>query len=300
MLGRKLAIDLTPGLVRYQARGDSNFGAEPAAVARDPQTGTVLAVGARALQNPFPSLSYPVGQEAQGDLSLLAALVSRVAARGLGRQWFFRPDVIVVVDAGTPGRQREAILDALASLDAHSMFLMDRPVAAAIGAGRHVSGSDGGLVAVVEPHGVEMGLVALDGLMWASSVTWAHGMAAVPSTVSRDDSTAALSARLASAGEAFLEAGTFAPVADAAAVEIYTQVCDMVVEGLRAQRRGTRSLPVVLCGALAAVPAVARVIGARAGVQVTVPPLPAAAALRGALAMLSARETSRTELQYLR
>ena len=60
--------------------------------------------------------------------------------RAAGRQRIFKPDVVIAVMSSLPGGQRRSLLEAAALAGARTAYLLDAPLAAAMGAGVRLSG----------------------------------------------------------------------------------------------------------------------------------------------------------------
>lgn len=85
---------------------------------------------------------------------------------------FLRPSprVLVCVPCGSTQVERRAIQDSAAGAGAREVYLIDEPMAAAIGAGLPVSEATGSMVVDIGGGTTEVGIISLNGLVYSSSV----------------------------------------------------------------------------------------------------------------------------------
>lgn len=85
---------------------------------------------------------------------------------------FLRPSprVLVCVPCGSTQVERRAIQDSAAGAGAREVYLIDEPMAAAIGAGMPVSEATGSMVVDIGGGTTEVGIISLNGLVYSSSV----------------------------------------------------------------------------------------------------------------------------------
>lgn len=170
MLGKKVGIDLGATLTRVQVRGDPTISAEPSVVAVEQGPGgpRTLAVGRAAHQlagRNGVTMRRAVDASAIVDRHALDALLQATLNRVCGRQRIFKPDVMVAVASVLSGVDRLQVLDACAEAGARTMYLIDRPLAAAIGSAMPVSSPSGRLIIEVGATAVEGAVIALEGVV---------------------------------------------------------------------------------------------------------------------------------------
>jgi rod shape-determining protein MreB len=171
---RRLAVDLgTANTVVYQ-RGRGVVVFEPSVVAIDDRTGEVQAVGedARRMIGRTPAhiratrpLRHGVIADFEMTEQMLRHFIRRVTS-GLGR----RTDVMVCIPSGVTPVERSAVEEASLAAGAARAFLIEEPLAAAIGAGLPVAESVGSLVVDVGGGTSEMALTALGGMVVSHSI----------------------------------------------------------------------------------------------------------------------------------
>jgi rod shape-determining protein MreB len=173
MLGKKVGIDLGTTAVRLHLKGEGITFDEPAMVATAVGDDRVLAYGTAALATVGRTgarLRSPLREGAVADTVALDAMLSHLITRAVGRQRIFRPDVMVAVVPGMSGADRRTIMEVASRAGARTVYLIESPLAAAIGAGLSVSSRIGHLVADCGGGTTDIAVVALDGIVSRLSV----------------------------------------------------------------------------------------------------------------------------------
>ena len=170
---RQLAVDLgTANTVVYQ-RGHGVVLFEPSVVAIDARTGQVQAVGedARRMIGRTPAhirATRPLRHGVIADFEVTEQMLRYFIRRVIGG-FRSRPDVMVCVPSGVTQVERQAVSDATLAAGASRAFLIEEPLAAAIGADLPVAEPVGSLVVDVGGGTSEMAVTALGGLAVAHS-----------------------------------------------------------------------------------------------------------------------------------
>jgi rod shape-determining protein MreB and related proteins len=87
-------------------------------------------------------------------------MLQRVIGRVVGRQRIFRPEVMLSVPGEVTGVERRAVLEATMQAGAKSAYLIEKPLAAAIGAGIAIGDTEGIAVCDLGASGAEAALIA--------------------------------------------------------------------------------------------------------------------------------------------
>jgi rod shape-determining protein MreB len=168
-VARDLAIDLgTANTLVYQKQRGILF-AEPTVLALNKETGEVLAMGAEAWQMIGRTPGYivavrPLRSGAISDFDITEKLLRLILAKaGVGR--FSRPRVLVCVPSALTEVERRAVEEATLSAGARSCFLIEEPMAAAIGAGLPIHEPIGNLVVDMGGGTSEVALISLGGIV---------------------------------------------------------------------------------------------------------------------------------------
>ena len=88
----------------------------------------------------------------------------------MGNMWFFGPEVMVCVPAGVTQVEQRAVLDATLAAGARRAYLIDEPLAAAIGAKIPVSEPAGNLIVDIGGGAAEAAVISLGGVVTHRSV----------------------------------------------------------------------------------------------------------------------------------
>jgi rod shape-determining protein MreB len=168
-MARDLAIDLgTANTLVYQKQRGILF-AEPTVLALNKETGDVLAMGEEAWHMIGRTPGYivavrPLRSGAISDFDITEKLLRLILAKaGVGR--FSRPKVLVCVPSALTEVERRAVEEATLSAGARSCFLIEEPMAAAIGAGLPIHEPIGNLVVDMGGGTSEVALISLGGIV---------------------------------------------------------------------------------------------------------------------------------------
>ena len=173
-MARDLAIDLgTANTLVYQKQRGILF-AEPTVLALNKETGAVLAMGEQAWQMIGRTPGYivavrPLRSGAISDFDITEKLLRLIMGRA-GVSRFSRPRVLVCVPSALTEVERRAVEEATLSAGAKSCYLIEEPMAAAIGAGLPIHEPMGNLVVDVGGGTSEVALVSLGGIVTNTAV----------------------------------------------------------------------------------------------------------------------------------
>lgn len=150
MLSKKIGIDLGTSTVLVYVKGEGVVLNEPALMATDEKGGRVVAIGRAASdlvdRGGKVRAVRPVRNGNGVDYAAAGALVQHLINRIIGRQRLFRPDVMLSVPPMVTGVERRTVLEATMQAGAKTAYLIDKPMAAAIGARISVATTEGILV----------------------------------------------------------------------------------------------------------------------------------------------------------
>ena len=167
MLGKKVGIDLGTTTMRIVVKGEGMISSEPTAVAvRDDDFQAAL-FGTAALEAASADrelrLSHPVAGGEIVDPAAVRFLVNHAVIRAAGRQRIFKPDVVIAVMSAFSGGQRRTLLEAAIFAGARTVYLLDAPLAAAMGAGVRLSGPNGHMIIDVGAGKTDVATLAMEG-----------------------------------------------------------------------------------------------------------------------------------------
>ena len=174
MLSKKIGIDLGTSTVLVYVKGEGVVVNEPALMATDGKGGRVLAIGRAASQllgrGGTARSVRPVRDGNGVDYGVAGAMLQHLIGRIVGRQRIFRPDVMLSVGPMVTGVERRAVLEATMQAGAKTAYLIDKPMAAAIGAKVAVSSTDGIIVVNLGAGSTEMAVIVLGEIVAMQSV----------------------------------------------------------------------------------------------------------------------------------
>jgi len=143
---------------------------EPSVVARHKKTKQVLAIGeeAKRMLGRTPEAliaSRPMKDGVIADYQVTEAMLRYFIGKVIGRFQLFKPNVMVCVPAGCTQVERRAALDATLSAGAAHAYLIDEPLAAAIGAQIPVSAPSGHMIVDIGGGSTEAAVISLGGVV---------------------------------------------------------------------------------------------------------------------------------------
>jgi rod shape-determining protein MreB and related proteins len=174
-LRKNIAIDLGTANTLVWVAGEGLIVNEPTVVAISADDNRVIAVGAEAKlmlgRTPEALIaSRPMRDGVIADYQVTEAMLRYFISKVTGRFQFFKPEVMVCVPAGCTQVERRAALDATLSAGASHAYLIDEPLAAAIGAGIPVSAPSGHMIVDIGGGSTEAAVISLGGVVTHKSV----------------------------------------------------------------------------------------------------------------------------------
>ena len=155
--------------------GEGLVANEPTVVAISTEDNKVVAVGEEAkkmLGRTPESLfaSRPMREGVIADYQVTEAMLRYFIGKVVGRFQVLKPNVMVCVPAGCTQVERRAALDATLSAGAAHAYLIDEPLAAAIGSGIPVSAPSGHMIVDIGGGAAEAAVISLGGVVVHKSV----------------------------------------------------------------------------------------------------------------------------------
>ena len=167
---RKLAIDLGTSNCTIWGGDEGILLAEPSVVAVEAESRKVLAAGneAKKMEGKTPDyieIIKPIEFGAVVDYEGAVGMLKWFLREVMGSTWLFGPEVMVTVASGLTQVEQRAVLDAVLEAGARKVYLIDTPLAAAIGAKIPISESFGNMVVNMGGGIVEAAVVASGGVV---------------------------------------------------------------------------------------------------------------------------------------
>ena len=175
MWRKNIAIDLGTANTLVWVAGEGLVANEPTVVAISAEDNKVVAVGedAKKMLGRTPEsliASRPMREGVIADYQVTEAMLRYFISKVTGRFQFIKPDVMICVPAGCTQVERRAALDATLSAGAAHAYLIDEPLAAAIGAGIPVSAPSGHMIVDIGGGAAEAAVISLGGVVVHKSV----------------------------------------------------------------------------------------------------------------------------------
>lgn len=170
MLRKNIAIDLGTANTLVWVAGEGLVVNEPTVVAISSEDGKVVAVGeeAKKMLGRTPealTASRPMRDGVIADYQITEAMLKYFIGKVSGTFTFFKPEVMVCVPAGCTQVERRAALDAAIAAGAAHAYLIDEPLAAAIGAQIPVSAPSGHMIVDIGGGSTEAAVISLGGVV---------------------------------------------------------------------------------------------------------------------------------------
>ena len=169
-----LGIDLGTANVLVYAEGKGIVVREPSVVAMDRNTGKLLQVGADAkrMLGRTPGNVVAIRPLRDGVISdyemterMIATLIRRVSRFGL-----VKPRVVVCVPSGITEVEERAVIQATMEAGARRVYLMEEPLAAALGANMAITDANGGMVVDIGGGTTDIAVLSLGGIVSSASI----------------------------------------------------------------------------------------------------------------------------------
>ncbi len=148
---------------------------EPSVVAMDTKTKKPIAFGkeAKMMLGRAPeniSVIKPLKYGVISDYNITLHMLRHFINETCGKRRFFRPRIMVCVPGGVTQVEKKAVIDAAANAGGASIYVIDEPTAAAIGAGIDISAPDGNMVVDIGGGTADIAVISLGGTVVSSSI----------------------------------------------------------------------------------------------------------------------------------
>jgi len=172
---KKLGIDLGTANSLVWEVGKGLILNEPTVVAISVEDQKVLAVGkeAKLMLGRTPEFIFacrPMRDGVIADYETTEAMLRYFIQKVCGKFFFFKPEIMICVPAGVTQVEQRAVLDATMSAGARVAYLIDEPLAAAIGARVPVSEPSGNMIVDMGGGSTEAAVISLGGVVTHKSL----------------------------------------------------------------------------------------------------------------------------------
>ena len=169
-LRKRIGIDLGTANSLVWLAGHGVVVNEPTVVAVTLDDNRVVAVGneAKEMLGRTPGnimATRPMRDGVIADYRITEAMLSYFIDRVVGRNRIFKPEVMICVPSGVTQVERRAVLDATLSAGAHVAYIIEEPLAAAIGAKIPIAQASGHMIVDVGGGSTEAAVISLGGVV---------------------------------------------------------------------------------------------------------------------------------------
>ena len=174
-LAKDIGIDLGTASVLVYIKGKGVVLNEPSVVAIDKNTGRLLKVGAEAQamlgRTPGNIVAIrPLRDGVISDYDMTERMLKEFIRKVTGGFHLFPPRIMVCVPSGITEVEERAVIDAGRQAGARRVYLIEEPVAAAIGAGIDITKPDGHMVVDIGGGTADIAVISLSGVVESASI----------------------------------------------------------------------------------------------------------------------------------
>src|SRR5213080_3565877 len=174
-LGRDMAVDLGTANTLVYVRGRGIVLNEPSVVAVNTLNGAILAVGAEAKRMIGRTPSHiqavrPLKDGVIADFDVTEKMLRYFIQRVHKRRLLAKPRVVVCVPSGITGVEQRAVEEATIAAGSRRAYIIEEPMAAAIGAGLPIHEPTGNMVVDIGGGTTEVAVISLGGIVTSTSI----------------------------------------------------------------------------------------------------------------------------------
>jgi len=175
LVGRDLAVDLGTANTLVYVRGKGVMLDEPSVVAMHTQTREILAVGtdAKRMIGRTPegiTAIRPLRDGVIADFDATEQMLRHFISQVHRRRYFAKPRLVICVPSGVTPVEQRAVKEAGYQAGARKVYIIEEPMAAAIGAGLPVHEPTGNMVVDIGGGTTEVAVISLGGLVTTLSI----------------------------------------------------------------------------------------------------------------------------------
>ena len=174
MFGQDIGIDLGTATVIAYVKGKGIVLREPSVVAVNNLTNEVLAVGheARRMLGRTPGnivATRPLRDGVISDYNVTEKMLKYFIHK-IGGKFLFAPRIMICIPSQVTEVEKKAVIDAASNAGARKVYLIEEPIAAAIGAGIDISKPSGNMIVDIGGGTTDIAVISLGGSVVSSSI----------------------------------------------------------------------------------------------------------------------------------
>ena len=175
MAGTDIGIDLGTASILVYIKGKGVVLKEPSVVAFDRDTNKIKAIGeeARLMLGRTPGNIVAVRPLRQGvisDFTVTEKMLEHFVKKAVGKRTFRKPKIAVCVPSGVTEVEKRAVEDETYQAGAREVFIIEEPIAAAIGAGIDISRPCGNMIVDIGGGTTDVAVISLGGTVVSTSI----------------------------------------------------------------------------------------------------------------------------------
>lgn len=175
MPANDIGIDLGTTNCLVYSTGKGLVLQEPSVVVYDKDTEKIRAIGEEAKQmsnhvNSNMEVIRPIRQGVIVDFVVLEKMLKYFITKAMGRRAFRKPRISVCVPSGITEIERKAVEEATYQAGAREVYLVEEPIAAAIGAGVDITKPFGNLIVDVGGGTTDIAVISIGGVVVSSTI----------------------------------------------------------------------------------------------------------------------------------
>ena len=172
---RNLGIDLGTANTLIFMKGKGIIIREPSVVAVDTRTNSVKCVGREAKnvigRTPGSITAVrPLKDGVIADFDITTAMLQKFIQKAINKKTLFKPKIIICIPSGVTAVEKRAVKEATEQAGAKKVYIIEEPMAAAIGASLPVAEPTGNMVVDIGGGTSEVAVISLGGIVAAQSV----------------------------------------------------------------------------------------------------------------------------------
>ncbi|MEX0748535.1 MAG: rod shape-determining protein [Candidatus Saccharimonadales bacterium] len=175
MFAKRIAIDLGTVNTLVFVPGKGIVVNEPSVVAINSDDNSIVAIGAAAEdmlgRTPEALISHrPLRDGVIADFRITREMLKHYINQAIGQWRLVKPDVMISIPAGATSTERKAVIDATLAAGARNAYVINEPVAAALGAGVPITAPQGNMIIDIGGGTSEIAVISLGGVVAQASV----------------------------------------------------------------------------------------------------------------------------------
>jgi rod shape-determining protein MreB len=175
MFSNDLGVDLGTASTLVYVKGEGIVSCEPSVVAIEKLTSKVLAVGdeAKRMLGRTPGnivAIRPLRDGVIADFEITEHMLRYFIRKVHSRRVLVRPRIVIAIPSGITEVEKRAVKDSALHAGAREVFLIEEPIAAAIGVGLPIQNPAGNMIIDIGGGTTEMAVISLAGIVFSRSI----------------------------------------------------------------------------------------------------------------------------------